>query len=71
MAAGDADGTPDEDAAAADGTAVDEDPATGVDEVADEVGVAVCFAFDVHAANAAEPATMPAPRSKERLLTCV
>ena len=71
MAAADADTTPDEDAATADGAAPDEDPATGADEVADEFAAAVGFAFDVQAASAAEPATMPAPLRKERLLTCV
>ena len=70
-AADDGDVTPDEDDTAADGTAPDEDPAIGVDEVADEVAAAVGFAFDVQAASAAEPATMPAPLRKERLLTCV
>jgi len=71
MEAADADATPDEDAATVDGAAPDEDPAAEAGEVADEVAAAVCFAFDVQAASAAEPATMPAPLRKERLLTCV
>ena len=71
MAAAEPVATPDEDAATVDGAAPDEDPATEPDDVADEVAAAVGFAFDVQAASAAEPATMPAPLRKERLLTCV
>jgi hypothetical protein len=69
MAAADVDGAADEDAATVDGAAPDEDGATA--DGADEVAVAVEFAFDVQAASAAEPATTPAPLRKERLLTCV
>ena len=69
MGAADADAAPEEDAATVDGAAPDEDGATA--DGADEVAVAVVFAFDVQAASAAEPATMPAPLRKERLLTCV
>jgi hypothetical protein len=69
MVAVDADAVPDEDAETADGAAPDEDGATA--DGADEVAAAVGFAFDVQAASAAEPATMPAPLRKERLLTCV